>query len=435
MDLGLARSGFTHVFFCESDEWRRTVLARHWPGVPCYEDVRDVAVGEPAWGAPVDGRGAPAYGRGWEAGTGVSGGLDLRDHGTNEGRGPATGDAARDSVRARQSRPRWTQPDALDLLCGGFPCQDLSVAGNRAGLNGARSGLFFEFARIIDALRPRHVLIENVPGLLSSNGGRDFGIVLGTLADLGYGMAWRVLDSRFFGVPQRRRRVFIVGADADGDPAGAARRAGEVLAVGTRCTGHTQARGEAGQDVAAASVSGTLGGRKGFTGDDIDRGGRSSLSGLGNGGPDDNDAQAGRLVSFALNAKRGSRDDGESETFVVADTLTSGSHPGSNMPGRRREDDTNLTAFHPTGGGAKGLSETDDLAPGTGTGTGGTVAVASAVGVRRLTPTECERLQGLPDGWTRLDDKTLDSRRYSGLGDAVTVPVAEWIGRRILAAR
>jgi DNA (cytosine-5)-methyltransferase 1 len=91
-----------------------------------------------------------------------------------------------------------------------------------------------------------------------------------------------------------------------------------------------------------------------------------------------------------------------------------------------------MIAFHPTGGGAKGLSETDDLAPGTGTGTGtgGTVGIASEVGVRRLTPTECERLQGFDDGWTQLGE-TPDSRRYSALGDAVTVNVSEWIGRRL----
>jgi DNA-cytosine methyltransferase len=100
----------------------------------------------------------------------------------------------------------------VDLLCGGFPCQDVSVAGQRRGLAGSRSGLFHEFARIAGTLRPRWLLVENVPGLLSSNGGRDFGVVLGTLADLGYGLGWRVLDSRFFGVPQRRRRVFVVGA-------------------------------------------------------------------------------------------------------------------------------------------------------------------------------------------------------------------------------
>ena len=285
LDLGLTRAGFSHSFFCESDPYRRSVLAHHWPGVPIYEDVS--LVGESAGRATADGAGAPTDGGGWEAGTG--------------------------------------------LLCGGFPCQDVSVAGRRAGLAGERSSLFFEFARIAESLRPRFVLIENVPGLLSSNGGRDFGSVLGTMADIGYGLAWRILDSRYFGVSQRRRRVFILGADACGDPRGAAERCGQILAVGTRCERHSSTRGEARPDVAGAS-----------------------LSGLGSGGPDDNDAQAGR------------------------DARTSG--------------------------------------------------------VRRLTPVECERLQALPDGWTNPDGTTADSRRYAGIGDAVTANVSEWIGERLVKA-
>lgn len=97
------------------------------------------------------------------------------------------------------------------IITGGFPCQDLSVAGRRAGLKGERSGLFWEIARILEETKAKYFIIENVPGLLSSSKGRDMGIVIGTLAELGYGVAWRVLDAQYFGVPQRRRRVFIVG--------------------------------------------------------------------------------------------------------------------------------------------------------------------------------------------------------------------------------
>lgn len=97
------------------------------------------------------------------------------------------------------------------IITGGFPCQDLSVAGKRAGLSGARSGLFWEIARIVDETQTEYFVIENVPGLLSSNKGADFGVVIGTMADLGYSLGWRVLDAQHFGVPQRRRRVFIVG--------------------------------------------------------------------------------------------------------------------------------------------------------------------------------------------------------------------------------
>ena len=95
------------------------------------------------------------------------------------------------------------------IITGGFPCQDLSVAGKRAGLAGARSGLFWEAARLVEETQTEYAILENVPGLLSSNGGADFAVVLGTMADLGYSVAWRVLDAQYFGVPQRRKRVFI----------------------------------------------------------------------------------------------------------------------------------------------------------------------------------------------------------------------------------
>jgi len=97
------------------------------------------------------------------------------------------------------------------VIVGGFPCQDLSVAGKRAGLEGARSGLFWEIVRLLDETKAQNFILENVPGLLSSNNGKDMATVIGALDDLGYSIAWRVLDAQHFGVPQRRRRVFIVG--------------------------------------------------------------------------------------------------------------------------------------------------------------------------------------------------------------------------------
>jgi DNA (cytosine-5)-methyltransferase 1 len=103
------------------------------------------------------------------------------------------------------------------IITGGFPCQDLSVAGKRAGLAGARSGLFWEIARIVEETQTEYFILENVPGLLSSNKGDDFGVVLGAMADLGYSVGWRVLDAQHFGVPQRRKRVFIVGRRSTSD--------------------------------------------------------------------------------------------------------------------------------------------------------------------------------------------------------------------------
>jgi len=167
MDIGLQWAGFQHRFFAEIDEYCRAVLAARFPGVPIYDDVKAVD----------------------------------------------------------------SSAGYVDLLCGGFPCQDLSVAGKRAGLAGERSGLFFEFMRIVDALRPRAILIENVEGLYSSGSpkGADFGVVLDSVAERGYLASWRTLDAQHFGnVPQRRKRVFVC-AIADGDPG--AERIGEVLAV------------------------------------------------------------------------------------------------------------------------------------------------------------------------------------------------------------
>jgi DNA (cytosine-5)-methyltransferase 1 len=347
LDHGLARAGWEHAFFCEADAYRRDVLRARWPGVPVYEDVASVATSD---------NGARPVGVG--AGRRALGG---------SGRG-ATADGSLGGSE-----------DAVDLLAGGFPCQDLSVAGRRAGLAGERSGLFHEFARVAESFRPRWLLVENVPGLLSSNGGRDFGVVLGTLADLGYGLAWRIVDSRFFGVPQRRRRVFVVGALVDRNPRAAAERAGAVLAVGTRCERHPATRREAGADVA-----GTLGGGAG---------------------------------------ERGWAQDTERMTFV-AETVRSHPRPGSNSNGNL------VTAFHAL---QDPISETE-LAPSWGKGNRegtASIGIAQGASVRRLTPTECERLQALPDGWSDLGG-TPDSRRYAALGDAVTASVAEWIGRRIL---
>jgi DNA (cytosine-5)-methyltransferase 1 len=113
------------------------------------------------------------------------------------------------------------------IITGGFPCQDLSVAGKRAGLAGKRSGLFWEICRLLDETRTQTVILENVPGLLSSNHGRDMAVVLEALVERGYRVGWRVLDAQHFGVPQRRRRVFIVGCLGDGG-----RTPEEILALG-----------------------------------------------------------------------------------------------------------------------------------------------------------------------------------------------------------
>jgi DNA-cytosine methyltransferase len=137
------------------------------------------------------------------------------------------------------------------IITAGWPCQDLSIAGRRAGLAGERSGLWWEVVRLLSETGSRWFLGENVPGLLSSNGGRDMGAVVGALGELGYGFAYRVLDAQWFGVPQRRRRVFIVGHL--GVPFTAA---AEVLFELEGGAGHFAAGGEEGQAVAGTSTGG-----------------------------------------------------------------------------------------------------------------------------------------------------------------------------------
>lgn len=133
----------------------------------------------------------------------------------------------------------------IDLLVGGTPCQSFSIAGLRGGLDDDRGNLALEFLRLADRTRPRWLVWENVPGVLSSNKGRDFGAILGGMVELGYGFAYRVLDAQFFGVPQRRRRVFVVGH------LGGWQRAAAVLFERQSLSGHPAPRREKGKGFAA----------------------------------------------------------------------------------------------------------------------------------------------------------------------------------------
>lgn len=373
LDLGLERAGMRVVAQAEVDPWRRRVLAARFPGVPIYDDVRSVSR-EPA---RTEWRG--------DAGDGLAG-----EH---------------------QGGGGWVEPElSVDLLCGGFPCQDLSVAGKRRGLAGERSGLFFEFARIADEFRPRWLLVENVPGLLSSADGRDMGVVLATLADLGYGLAWRVLDARFFGVPQRRRRVFIVG-HSGGEPEPA------VRAVGAGGHGDFEARGCSWQGVAGSPGGGVAPAlikryAKGTDSDATDcmivsaTGQQShALTSAGHDASEDGTGRGTPVIAHALDRQAGGPDDGSAQSNHIIPTFATTV--------------STLTSTK-TGGYRLGAEESDQLAP-------------APSGVRRLTPVECERLMSWPDGWTAIDgDDTPDSRRYAACGDGVVSNVAEWIARGIV---
>lgn len=421
-------------------------------------------------------------------------------------------------------------------------CQDLSIAGKRQGLSGARSGLFFDLCRLIEQLRPTWLVLENVPGLLSSNGGRDMGAVLGALEELGYSVAWRVLDAQYYGVPQRRRRVIFVGYLGDNWRAPAA-----VLFDSASCAWHSAPRREAGSTVASLlasgagtsrpagiasevdflvpGVAGTLGGGSGRRGwcDDLDRCGAfipAIARALKAGGNDRHDEshetyilhtatevaptlhgfvhgsnpafQDEAVVAHALTAKDGIRHDPSSETYVthremvyamanrprpvasenVMPTLEAKGDGGrmevvsyviQDVRGRTRdrtdhkqgigmrEGDTcytlNATEQHavtytplvtsgPKMFDAAGYHREKVSDTTTPTLTAFEQPMLIQPIVRRITPKEGERLQGFPDDWTRWDTEgkeISDSARYRLLGNAVAVPVVEWVARRLMA--
>ncbi|CAB4150283.1 Dcm Site-specific DNA methylase [uncultured Caudovirales phage] len=333
-------------------------------------------------------------------------------------------------------------PGAVDLVVGGTPCQSFSVAGLRAGMADPRGNLALTFLAIVDRLRPEWVVFENVPGLLSSNGGRDFGAFLGALVELGFGFAYRVLDARFFGVAQRRRRVFVVANATDW------RRAAAVL-FESESVRRNPAKSRAQRQGLARSVVGCI---------DTECG-ASRLT--------HQSAANGHLVPCFWN--------GEQITQTLDAVLAKGQtmpeknrFPAVLVPEQSREVIGTLCASH-----AKGVSnqivERDQLVidhrPSTpsdlksytatsfggyqeGVGTirasggdlgGGSetlVSTSTDYAVRRLTPVECERLQGFPDDWTSVPfrgKQAADGPRYKSIGNSMAVPVVQWIGERIAA--
>ncbi|WP_052361947.1 DNA cytosine methyltransferase [Geminisphaera colitermitum] len=328
----------------------------------------------------------------------------------------------------------------VDVICGGFPCQDLSVAGKRAGLSGARSGLFYELVRIVAELRPRFVVWENVPGLLSSDKGRDFARVLHALAGIGYHGVWRLLDAQHFGVAQSRRRLFGVFARGDfGAVAGA-----EILSLAQGLRGHPAPRRKAQEDV--AGTLGSCSARGGRRTTDLDGHGAyiPCITGALNpgahpGGFNGQDAHSGLLISqpqitrtVTSKWEKGTGGPASDECQnLVADCLTSNCRNQDKNFGRGLVVSDAFAFQQRIGRNGHGTpSETTcALTAGAGGGDSSPCVVSSLVGVRRLTPLECERLQGFPDGWTAGHS---DSVRYRMLGNAVAVPCAEWIGRRIV---
>jgi DNA (cytosine-5)-methyltransferase 1 len=299
--------------------------------------------------------------------------------------------------------------EAIDLLVGGTPCQSFSLAGLRGGLGDDRGNLALEYLRLVDRLRPRWWVWENVPGVLSSGRGRDFGAFLGALGELGYGWAYRVLDAQFVrvdgyprAIPQRRRRVFVVGCAGDW------RRAAAVLFERPRSEGHPPPRRSAKRSDAGVPGGSTPPGLR--AGADV----ASTITATGHAseGPHGDFWYGGGLaVSHDPAVPLRSEERGSLRPESNWSTVVVSSDPAATLKGRDH----------------KGPAVESD---------GGTV-VASLDAVRRLTPRECERLQGFPDDYTRIawrgkpPDDCPDGRRYKCLGNSMAVNVMRWIGRRI----
>lgn len=329
-DLGFEAAGFKIAWQCELDAWKRSVLAAHWPSIPIYEDIARLCVED------------------------------------------------------------WVDnPEPVDVMIGGFPCQDLSIAGKRKGFSGERSVLAFEFLRVAETLKPRWLVLENVPGLLSSNKGLDFQRLLSEVVASGYGgLAWRCLDARYFGVPQRRRRIFIVARRAE---TGVDPRTASGLALRALCesgSGDTTPCIPPWQEAPA-----TVGGG----------------------------ADEGRIVG-ALSAQ-GYTQYTDQEFVRAGQLVTDHDVVAFRKSARVRSDDTPETWVDD---GIANTLNTFDV---------GDVRTTHAVvdsAVRRLTPLEFERLMGLPDQFTAPPGiKAPDSRRYAACGDAIVANVAFWIANRI----
>jgi len=409
----------------------------------------------------------------------------------------------------------WDINETVDVLVGGTPCQSFSIAGLRGGLEDGRGNLALTYCQILQKFRPRWFIWENVPGVLSSNGGRDFGSILGAMVELGYGIAYRILDAQYFGVPQRRRRVFIVGCAGDweraakvlfergcvsGDSAKGSKTrkaVASLTATGVGTCGADDNQGQAGHLISAYQCHGSNVGPMGTLrkGNGNESAGvpfvAHSLRGEGFDASEDGTGRGTPLVASAyrtagdgavyshgdrtaplttatdpsaniittstgnrahcLNAGGMGRQDYETETMVVAiQERAVSTNPNNGPQGSGfREDGKAYTsearnkvqavAFSGRNRGDDGRgydrppNVTGEIAGTVDTVKPGNVA-GPTIGVRRLTPRECERLQGFQDDWTLVPHRgkpAADGPRYKAIGNSMAVPVMRWIGERI----
>ena len=360
----------------------------------------------------------------------------------------------------------WNFESDVNVLVGGTPCQSFSVAGLRKGLDDPRGNLMLTYLAIAAKQRPKWVVWENVPGVLSSNGGLDFASFLRGLGQLGYGFAYRVLDAQYFGVAQRRRRVFVVGCAGDW------RAAAAVLFERHSLQGHPAPSREKRESTTATITARTRVSRNNYE-ECLSTYSTPAIGSIredllsscitkntGGGGESQNPAfvlqpialQDVRAVEKMQNGK-GWNDDGTAYTVdthatqgvaqpIPFDTTQITSKANYSKPQAGDPCHPLAAGTHPpaiaqamafdwqSGGDARGL----DPKPTAQLQRSQTPAVMQAMAVRRLTPVECERLQGFPDNYTDIQHKgkaTPDGPRYKALGNSMAVPVMRWIGERI----
>ena len=428
-DLALERSGVKVVASVEIDQKASAILAKQFPNSKLFNDIKGVT-GEQL----------------------INAGFDPRN----------------------------------GIITGGFPCQDLSMAGKRAGLGGARSGLFWEICRLLDETKAQNFILENVPGLLSSNQGKDMAAVLEALVERGYRIGYRVLDAQYFGVPQRRRRVFIVGSLGN-----TGITPEKVLAIAEGRARYLET-GKQKRESITRKITKGIRNSEWWNGTDVAD--TLTVSSNEQRMPDKNKMQ---MIVFSPHREDGARVNDN----VVNTLLSSMGTGGNNMPmvfpmhgamvgaqdnngpdgsGFLGENDPSYTltassqnrhgvaiihnpstfanyseqqivgtlrAGMPTGseplvqGYKKNIAEKDeeqwmetDVSRNISSYDNNhearvTVLAESNSVVRRLTPLECERLQGFPDEWT---SGQADQHRYKQMGNAVAVPVVEWIIKRLV---
>jgi len=345
--------------------------------------------------------------------------------------------------------------EPIDLLVGGTPCQSFSVAGLRKGLADPRGNLMLTFLAIAQRHRPRWIVWENVPGVLSSNGGRDFGTFLGALGELGYGFAYRVLDAQWFGVAQRRRRVFVVGYFGDWQ------RPAQVLFESESVRRDTPPSRETREGATAGTTRCFAGSRQSdvaatleTTANDYSRADGFNMVAQPIGfGAQMSEPQTDVDLMQTLNAKnpmavaqpipfrksRRAQSVDDHETWVedgVSNTLNCfdvGDIRAVDVVAQPVATDIKQVQWASGGGQLE-----NDTAQALRSNAEYNYQFARiAMQVRRLTPVECERLQGFPDGYTnipwRKKPEAPDGPRYKALGNSMAVPVMRWIGERIAA--